>query len=414
MLIFGGLRFARGPLTGGQRFVLDHLRGPDHLERVVPVPSGVDLAGVYDAVHAMVCRHETLRTRFPAGGREQVVDGAGMLAVRTFGSVEEARAALGEPFDMVGEWGIRVAAVCQRGRPRAVVLWLARLAVDPWAADLVVDHLAALLSAPDRNREPPRRQPVDRAEEEHTPNGLARQADALSYLREVLLRAPAGEPAEPGQWHRGELRSGAVDPAARAVAARCRTTSDVVYLAAAAVGLGAGAHVLAAVTPNRLTDAESAYVAPLAQETFVPVEVSGERFDGVVARTCDAFGEASLIGCPDPAAVGPLVAEVTAARGSRPDVSVLVDDRRTRTRPPAGPVATTFRWAEPFPSPRLTRHLTIADDGTAVTLSLQANGDREQVPVFLNGMADLIIAAAGGDASIRTVNPGPARRARQP
>jgi hypothetical protein len=315
---------------------------------------------------------------------------------------------------MAAEWGIRVAVVCRADRPRAVVLWLSRLAVDPWAADLVVDHLTALLSAPGRNREPPRRQPVDHAEEEQTPNGLARQADALSYLRDVLLRAPEERPPEPGSWHRGELRSGAVDPAARAVAARCRTTSGVVYLAAAAVGLGAGAHVLTAVTPNRLTDAENTCVAPLAQETFVPVEVSGERFDGVVARTCDAFAEASLVGCPDPAAVGPLVAEVTAARGSRPDVSVLVDDRRARSRPPACPVATTFRWAEPFPSPGLTRHLTIADDGTAVTLSLQANGDREQVPAFLSDMADLIIAAADGDATIRTVSQGPARRAPLP
>jgi hypothetical protein len=196
VLTFGGMRFARGPLTPEQRIVLESAGHPGQFERVVPVPAGADLPDVCDAVHALVCRHETLRTRFPPGGHEQVVDGAGLLPLRMCGSVEEARAALAvEPFDVVGEWGIRVAVVGTDERPRSVFLCLSRLAVDAWAADLVVDDLSSLLRTTDRRRVPAARQPVELAAAELEPDSLARQANALAHLREVLLAAPPDEAA---------------------------------------------------------------------------------------------------------------------------------------------------------------------------------------------------------------------------
>ena len=169
MLTFGGMRFARGPLTLGQRIVLESLsrRGADadhtcDTERIVPVPPGMDLTGVATAVHALVCRHETLRTRFPPGETEQVVDGAGMLEIRLCGSVEEARTALRtDPFDIAAEWGIRVGVVCRDDRPRTVVLFLSHLAVDTSGANLVVDDLRALLLGVERPRPPV--QPLDQA-----------------------------------------------------------------------------------------------------------------------------------------------------------------------------------------------------------------------------------------------------------
>lgn len=410
MLTFGGMRFARGPLTLGQRIVLESLsqRSADadytyNIERVVPVPPRTDLADVFAAVYALVRRHETLRTRFPAGDREQIVDGAGMLAVRMCGSVEEARAALvTEPFDIVAEWGIRVAVVSRNDRPRSVVLCLSHLAVDAWAANLVAEDLRALLRGAERPE--PVLQPLAQAASEALPESRQRQAEALAHLRKVLLAAPL-EPddavAVPDGWRLGELRSTTVDPAARAVAARCRTTAAVVYLAAAAVGLGAGPHVLKTIAHNRLTPAEAGCVAPFALDMFVPVDASGEKFDAVVARTWDAYREAGRHSRYDPGAVRTLVAEVAEERGRRPDLSVLVNDLRASARPPAGPAATTFRWREPFRLPGLTRYLAIADDGDAVTLSLLANEvalPREHVPEFLHGMARLIIAAADGDA----------------
>ncbi|WP_392675096.1 hypothetical protein [Streptomyces sp. LN785] len=418
LLTFDGLRTARGPLTLGQRIVLESLsqRSADtdytyNIDRLVPVPPGTDLDVVCDAVHALVCRHETLRTRFPGGAREQVVDGAGTLAVRECGSIAEARSVLAtEPFDVATEWGIRVAVVSRRDRPRSVVLCLSHLAVDAWAANLLVDDLSALLRAPERTRATTARQPVDQAGSETAPDSLARQADALAHVREVLLAAPAEPPGatpDPDAWVLGELRSGVVDPAARAVAARCRTTAAVVYLAAVAVALGAGRHVLKAISHNRMTPAETACVAPFAMDMFVPVEVSGGTFEAVVARTWENYRRAARHSRYDPAAVRPLVAEVTADRGTRPDLSVLVNDLRASARPRAAtatsPVASTFRWGEPFRLPGLTRYLALTDDGDAVTLSLLANGvalPRERLPAFLHRMEGLIVAAADGDTTV--------------
>ena len=181
MLIFGGMRFVRGPLTVGQRVALSQ---PDLVERVVTVPAGTDLPDVFAAVHALICRHEALRTRFPAGDREQVVDGAGMLTIRTCGTVEEAFST--EPLDIAAEWGIRVTVVSRGDRPTSVVLCMSNLAVDAWAADLVVADLAALLRGAELLT--PVWQPVDQAAAEATPEGLREQADALAHLRSVRRR----------------------------------------------------------------------------------------------------------------------------------------------------------------------------------------------------------------------------------
>lgn len=402
VLTFGGLRFARGPLTLGQRAVLE-CGAARAIECVVPVPHDMDVADVWLAVQALVCRHETLRTRFPAGDREQVVDGAGTLTMRMYGSVEEARVEIGaKPFDIVGEWGIRVAVVCRDDRPRSVVLCLSPLAVDQWAANLVVEDLRALLDGVDRPA--PVLQPLGQAAIESTSDSERRQADALAHLRETLLTAPpepADAVADPDGWRFGELRSTVVDPAARAVAARCQTTAAVVYLAAAAVGLGAGQRVLKTVTPNRVTPAETTCVAPFTVDMFVPVDVSGEKFDSVVARTWDAYREASRHSHHDPTAVRRLVTEVAAERGVRPDLSARVNDFRASARPRPGTGQTTFRWRDPVRLPELTRYLAIADDGAAVTLSLLANEvalPSERVPGFLHGMERLIVAAADGDS----------------
>lgn len=412
MLTIGGMRFARGPLTLGQRMVVESLARrtadadyPHNIDRIVPVPVGVNVEKVSAAVFTLASRHESLRTRFPAGAQEQVVDGAGTLAIRICESVEEARGVLmAEPFDIAAEWGLRVAVVCRKERPRSVVLCLSHLAVDEWAADLVADDLLALL----RGAEPPdpARQPLDQAAEESTPDSRREQADAVAHLRALLLDAPPEDPdaaADPDGWRLGVLRSCTVDPAARAVATRCGTTAAAVYLAAAAVELGPGPRVLKVITHNRLTPAELGCVAPFALDMFVPVDGSGKTFDAVVTRTWAAYREAGRHSRYDPGAVRPLIAEVTERRGRRPDLSVLVNDLRAAARPPAGTSATTFRWGEPFRLPGLTRYLAIADDGDAVTLSLLANRvalPSARVPEFLHGVERLIVAAAEGDTAI--------------
>jgi hypothetical protein len=99
-----------------------------------------------------------------------------------------------------------------------------RPAVDEWAANLLADDLRAVL----RGAEPPVPgwQPLDQAVAESTPDSRYQQADALAHLRTVLLTAPPDRAtAGPHGWRLGVLRSCVVDPAARAMATRCRTTA---------------------------------------------------------------------------------------------------------------------------------------------------------------------------------------------
>src|SRR5262245_28877125 len=231
VLTIGGLRFARGPLTLGQRMVVEILdqRTACGIDRVVPVPVGVNVNTVATAVSTLVSRHETLRTRLPAGSQEQVVDGAGTVAIRVCDSVEEARDELtAQPFDIVAEWWIRAAVVCSKDRPRSVVLCLSHLAVDAWAADLVAEDLSALLGGAEPPAPDP--QPLEQAAAESTSESRRQQVGALAYVRDLLLTAPPETSAaatDPDGWRLGVLRSCTVDPAAGAVAKRAPTAAVV-------------------------------------------------------------------------------------------------------------------------------------------------------------------------------------------
>ncbi len=386
-----GLRSGRGPLTRGQRMVFESLsrRSADadytyNLDRVVPVPAGTtDVTG---ALHALVARHDALHTRF-LDGPVQVVDAGGELPVSEHATVEEARRAVGAPFDVSAEWGVRAAVVSRRERPRAVVLGLSHLAVDAWAAGVVVDDLRDLLRGKDK---PAVRQPLDQAATERTPEARAEHKAAIDYLRDVLRATPPASDVavDPDGWHLGELRSGAVDQAARATAARLRTTPAVVYLAAAATVLHS--RLVKAIAHNRQTPAELSCVAPFALDLFVPVDPAGS-FDDTVARTWASYREAARHSRYDPAALPDLIDEVTAERGSAPDLSVLVNDLRpARPARPALSGSATFRWGEPFRLPGLTRYLAIAEDPALSLLANESALSRSDLPTALHELAELM------------------------
>jgi hypothetical protein len=268
-----------------------------------------------------------------------------------------------------------------------VVLGLSHLAVDAWAAGLVAEDLRDLLRA--RNRPVDGRQPLEQAAAERTPEARAQHTAAVAYLREVLLAAPAASdvPVDPEGWHLGELRSGEVDLAARATAARLRTTPAVVYLAASATVLGG--RLVKTIAHNRRTPAELSCVAPYALDLFVPVDPAGS-FDDVVARTWASYREAARHSAYDPAVLPELVADVTAARGSAPDLSVLVNDLRPSRPGPAAPGPVTFRWGAPFRLPGLTRYLAIAEDPALSLLVNESALSRSDVPVVLHELAELM------------------------
>ena len=98
---FAGGTAREGPPTVAQRNVLRSMRHQETdghnfaLSLVVPLPGGVRLAGVGEAVRRLVLRHESLRTSFTGDGRQCVAgDGELVVAVHEDGSAHDVAALL--------------------------------------------------------------------------------------------------------------------------------------------------------------------------------------------------------------------------------------------------------------------------------------------------------------------------------
>ncbi|MEU1664498.1 condensation domain-containing protein [Streptomyces sparsogenes] len=410
---FRGLRAVRAPLTWGQQVIYRALQSRadrahyDYNQRLsLPVPGGRALPDVIGAVRALVTAHESLRTVYRDGTADsapyQEVAGEGRLAVRVLHGddpAEALEALAATDFDLSREWGVRAAVLTGPGGPRHLALYLSHVAVDGWAAGLVVRQARALLADADAVPAGSVPQPADLAVAERSAAGRTADRRADAYQRSLLLRAPrtmfptVADPGkaltdpgraltapgkaltDPGkaltapvrtpEWAHGEFRSGRLEAAAREVAARCRAGEETVYLAALGTLLARRAGltrcVLKTIFANRIGAERQAMVAPLASDVLLCFDVGGPSFDDSVRAAHLAKLRGYARAQYDPARLERLVAEVGRERGEQLDLSVLHndlgalapprDDGDGRPAPGPGTVATSFRWAEPFRLP---------------------------------------------------------------
>ncbi|GAA2358683.1 condensation domain-containing protein [Streptomyces cuspidosporus] len=405
---FRGLRAVRAPLTWGQQVIYRALQSRadrahyDYNQRLsLPVPEGRALPDVIDAVRALVTVHESLRTLYRDGTADsapyQEVAGEGRLAVRVLHGDDPAAALdalAATDFDLSREWGVRAAVLTGPGGPRHLALYLSHVAVDGWAAGLVVRQARALLADAAAVPAGPVPQPADLAVAERSAAGRTADRRAAAYQRSLLLRAPRtmfptaadpgralpdggraladpGEtlraPGRPPEWAHGEFRSGRLEAAAREVAARCRAGEETVYLAALGTLLARRAGltrcVLKTIFANRIGAERQAMVAPLASDVLLCFDVGGPSFDDSVRAAHLAKLRGYARAQYDPARLERLVAKVGRERGEQMDLSVLHNDLGAlappredgdgdgRPAPGPGTVATSFRWAEPFRLP---------------------------------------------------------------
>ncbi|MEU5611777.1 condensation domain-containing protein [Streptomyces sparsogenes] len=462
-----GLRAVRAPLTWGQQVIYRALQSRadrahyDYNQRLsLPVPEGRALPDVIDAIRALVTAHESLRTVYRDGTADsapyQEVAGEGRLTVRVLHGDDPAaalEALAATDFDLSREWGVRAAVLTGPGGPRHLALYLSHVAVDGWAAGLVVRQARALLADADADSDAaavpagPVPQPADLAVAERSAAGRTADRRADAYQRSLLLRAPrtmfptAADPekaltdpekaltdpgkalTDPGkaltaprkapEWAHGEFRSGRLEAAAREVAARCRAGEETVYLAALGTLLARRAGltrcVLKTIFANRIGTERQAMVAPLASDVLLCFDVGGPSFDDSVRAAHLAKLRGYARAQYDPARLERLVAEVGRERGEQLDLSVLHNDLGAlapprdegdgRPAPDPGTVATSFRWAEPFrlPSVKLYCDVRTSPRGERV-LGIAADTrylPRRDLRELFFRMEELVVTAAG-------------------
>lgn len=342
-LEFAGLDGGSAELTWGQRFVWDILEAlaPDNhyisLRLRVHLQPDATRERVLGALHALVARHEVLRTRFtadPDGEPRQLCDGAGELPVEIVETVpgrvrrtaeQDEQRLWHKPFAHGSEWPLRASVIVADGRPRQVVFVFSHLAVDAWGCTVLRGEFLDLLR--DQHAKPASAGWQSRARAAYERSAPARKANdaSLAYWRRMLETAPqtafpnlpaAGEtPLFPGVG----LQSTALAAAARAVAARLRVSPAAAVLAALAtvVGIrtGTDAVPLVLAAGNRFTAADSASVGTFYQGAPALVRLDADSLARTVKAAHQASALAYLRGQSDPRDVARLVAATTAERG---------------------------------------------------------------------------------------------------
>ena len=279
---FAGPDHGSAPLTWGQRAIWDAIvkTAPDdhyfNFGRVLKVPGRRTPAEVTAALGRLTVRHAALRTRLDLDGAgaepRQRLEQRGSLPVRL--GTGDPEALLDEltatRFDYGQEWPVRVGLVLDAtgsgtgtgsdGRVTHVVLAFCHMATDGLGAEIAIRDLRMLLlRGADAPSEPPAPTALDLAHWQAGPEGrrLAARAAALwdGVPRQAMFDRPSADIARPRVW-RAQLTSPAMGLAARAVAAKHRSSTSTVLLAATAALVG------------RFTDREQCALLPIVNNRF--------------------------------------------------------------------------------------------------------------------------------------------------
>ncbi|MDF2807940.1 MAG: hypothetical protein K0S43_2886, partial [Cellulosimicrobium sp.] len=264
-------RAGDGPATWGQtaiRRALAALEPLDHQFNLVwggPLDAPVPTEAATAVVRALVERHDSLRTRILPrdDGFVQELCGAGTVEVveervADVGEVAASGARLrdelwGRAFDYPTELPVRAGLVTVDGAVHHTTLVVAHTALDGWGLPVLDADLTALAAGaapPDVGAWTPLDEATWQTSDEGRRHDAAARARTLRTMRaapgEVFARRPPGG-ADGPRYRQTVLRSRRLGPAAERVAARWRTSTSGVLLAAScrALALAAGRDDLA-------------------------------------------------------------------------------------------------------------------------------------------------------------------------
>jgi hypothetical protein len=446
---FEGGRGGEGPVTISQGTALTWVTDLNYPTRMVEwplsLPRGTTLADIAAALQILMARHEALRTCYPPvpGEPVQRVIRSGELVIDVYAASDEPAddAVLvteltgllrAREFDLAAELPLRVAVAGWQDTPRAAVILFSHMAAD-MAAMVQLDREFTILVTDMSSRQvgPPRFQPLDLAEQEHSARGRRRHDAAVRgweavfrTMPQCLYAVPSADPRRDGGVVSGWLWSRAGALALPHIAARTGASRQLVAFAALCTMIGwRTGHdtcVLPVLASNRYQRNLREYIGTLVQDGITSLNVRARDFDEVVRRASTAVVRGNHGSLITVQAHDRAVEHAEHHRGITWARYCIYNDISEFQAVAGGsePTASTASTAEIRRALDQTRFAQLPAPGTEETLLLlvlqQVDGeliigattrDANRVPLgeletLLRGTESLLVATASGDIAL--------------
>jgi hypothetical protein len=400
---------------------------------------GLAAVDVLGAVRDLVQRFGVLRTVYvpaPEGPAQRVLR-SGELAVRIVAAKEGASAAQAvrvcdelamAPFDLSGEWPIRIALVTVGGQPRHLAFAANHLMLDHTCRALLEFHLRHLLARPAAGSPIPATVSeyadeaaweMSAAGRKHGERAVTHHELTLQAMPQTMLPRQAAEVAAHSRYRYLTFDSAALALAVSALAARHNVSPSAVLYAGLCAVTGfvnsLGRSYLQLTVGNRTT-AQTRYVLGMYTEDVpVVVDLADAGMAEVIARSGRAVVQAARFGRYPPADLDARRRATESERGVAFDLSCWLNYRTMPARrpQPTGPpdhqrlseaaARTRWRWSA-GPRASTSTYFVFADDAGDL-LRVQVQFDSALLPsdealAWLRGVERLLCAATSREIGI--------------
>jgi hypothetical protein len=317
-----------------------------------PLRTGIGEGEVLAAVRDAAESFDALRTVTTGPTRQRVLRSGELLVpviearagtvVATAAKTAEAMWAV--PFDIAGEWPVRVALVTSAGRPRHLVLAASHLAIDQAGGEWIQHHLRGILARPPApvTVPTPAHQPLDEAEWEASPDGAQRGERAVAHheatfraMPQTMLPRPVAEVERP-RFRYLQYDSAALALAVGELAARHKVGhAAVLYAGICAIAghvSGLDRAFLQLTVGNRIAARTRFAVGMHTQDVPVCVPLGDAAMADVIVRSGAAITRAARFGQYPPVTLAARRREIELERGVAFDLSCWLNYRQAGPR----------------------------------------------------------------------------------
>lgn len=324
---------------------------------ITDLPPETALEELVEALHYVMCRYQTLRTRLrlrPDGPPRQVCSASGEIALRLVdagagdphaSAAEVLRELTDRQFDYAEDWPIRMAVISKDGVFTHVVASYLHLAMDAGGLTALMSDLLSRPALTGRPAVPVTAiQPLEQARRQRGDAARRQSAASLRHLQQVLVsqastEQPALKNGAPRESRSLRYRSPAIAIATARIAATHGVNSAAVLLALFAISLARHTRqspvVAELMVSNRFRPGFADSVSALVQPSPYLLDVAELSLAEAVAKAGTSLLHTYKNAYYDPAERDALIAHVNAERAEPVDFWCLYNDRRQQDQSPA-------------------------------------------------------------------------------